>query len=201
LHNPATNWAPWLVEQGAGLTFGNVYEPYLSLTVRPELLLKGLREGMSAGEAAWFATPSVSWQGIILGDPFYQPFAVTLEAQVRAAAAKEALGDYALLRHFNLLPHPLGTEDLRRLQAAADRSGRLALRLACAQAEQAAGVTRPWKDPLDLAAEEGGLITEAARFVEVRFGTKKAQKLRGELEKRLERATPARPESEKAPEK
>jgi hypothetical protein len=154
---------------------------------------------MSAGEAAWFATPSVSWQGIVLGDPFYQPFAVTLETQVRAASAKEALGDYALLRHFNLLPQPLGTEDLRKLQAAADRSGRLALRLACAQAEQAAGVTRPWKDPLDLSAEEGGLIAEATRFVEARFGAKTAQKLRAELEKRPAWATPARPGTEKAP--
>lgn len=199
LHLPEANWAPWLVEQGAGLTFGNVYEPYLSLTVRPERLLKGLRDGMSAGEAAWFATPSVSWQGIILGDPFYQPFAVTLEAQVRAASAKEALGDYALLRHFSLLPHPLGAEDLRRLQAAADESGRLALRLACAQAEQAAGVTRPWEDPLDLSAEEGGLIAEAARFVEARFGAQTAQKLRAELEKRPTWANPARPGTEKAP--
>ena len=154
---------------------------------------------MSAGEAAWFATPSVSWQGIILGDPFYQPFAVTLEAQVRAASAKEALGDYALLRHFSLLPRPLGSEDLRRLQAAADGSGRLALRLACAQAEQVAGVTRPWEDPMDLSAEEGGLIAEAARFVEARFGAQTAQKLRAELEKRPAWANPARPGTEKAP--
>lgn len=198
LHSPATNWAPWLVEQGAGLTFGNVYEPYLSLTIRPQLLLKGLKEGMSAGEAAWFATPAASWQGIILGDPFYQPFAVTLEAQVRAVSAKEALGDYALLRHFSLLPHPVGTEDLRRLQAAADRSGRLALRLACAQEEQAAGVTRPWKDVPDLSTEEGGLIAEAARFVEARFGAKTAQKLHTELEKRPGWTAPARVGTEKA---
>ena len=184
LHNPATNWAPWLVEQGAGLTFGNVYEPYLSLTVRPELLLKGLREGMSAGEAAWFATPSVSWQGIVLGDPFYQPFAVPLPTQVKAAPPGDALADYAVLRQFNLLPHPLGPDDLARLREAAQRSGRLALRLESSQAEQAAGLALEWRDPDDLAAEDGGLILEAARHVEGRFGAVAAQKLRAELAKR-----------------
>lgn len=196
LRDPAAGWTPWLVQQGAGLTFGNVYEPYLSLTVRPERLLEALRDGMSAGEAAWFATPAVSWQGVILGDPFYQPFARPLEAQARA---NDPLADYALLRSLQKLPRPLAAPELRRLQDAADRSGRLALRLACAQAEQTAGVTRPWKDPADLGAEDGGLIAAAATFVEARFGPKTGQKLRSELAKRPEWAPPPPKTPEKAP--
>jgi uncharacterized protein (TIGR03790 family) len=199
LRDPAAAWAPWLVQQGAGLTFGNVYEPYLTFTVRPERLLAALRDGMSAGEAAWFATPVVSWQGVVLGDPFYQPFAQPLEAQLRTSEPKDRLADYALLRAFRGLPRPLATADLRRLQEAADRSGRLALRLACAQAEQEAGVTRPWKEPLDLATEDGGLIAEAATFVEARLGAKTAQKLRAELAKRPEWAPPTPKTTEKAP--
>ncbi|MEY4272656.1 MAG: hypothetical protein RL250_1522 [Verrucomicrobiota bacterium] len=196
LRDPAAGWTPWLVQQGAGLTFGNVYEPYLSLTVRPERLLEALRDGMSAGEAAWFATPAVSWQGVILGDPFYQPFARPLEAPARA---NDPLADYALLRSLQKLPHPLAAPELRRLQDAADRSGRLALRLACAQAEQTAGVTRPWKDPADLGTEDGGLIAAAATFVEARFGPKTGQKLRSELAKRPEWAPPPPKTPEKAP--
>jgi len=197
LRNPSAGWTPWLVQQGAGFTFGNVYEPYLSLTVRPERFLEALRGGMTAGEAAWFATPAVSWQGVILGDPFYQPFAQPLEAQLRSVDARDKLADYALLRNAHQLPRPLGAAELRRLQEAADRSGRLALRLACAQEEQATGVTRPWQDPSDLAAEDGGLIAEAAAFVEARFGLKTAQKLRSELAKRPEWAPPPPKTAEK----
>jgi uncharacterized protein (TIGR03790 family) len=197
LHIPEANWAPWLVAQGAGLTFGNVYEPYLSLTIRPDRLLKALQTGMSAGEAAWHATPSVSWQGIILGDPFYQPFAVPVEAQVKASAAGDPLADYALIRHLNLLPHPLGPDDLRRLREVAGRSGRLALLLECSRAEQAAGLTHPWRDPRDLTTEEGGLLEEAARHVEGRFGSPAARKLRAELAKRPGGSPPAAPAAEK----
>ena len=197
LHNPEASWAPWLVEQGAGLTFGNVYEPYLSLTVRPDRLLQGLRQGLSAGEAAWFATPSVSWQGIVLGDPFYQPYAVPLADQAKAAGGADPLGDYALLRQFNLLPRPLSPEDLRRFRETAERTGRLPLLLECCRAEQAAGINRPWRDPKNLAAEDGGLIQEAARFVEGRFGVAAAQKLRAELAKRPEWAPAPPPGSEK----
>jgi len=198
LQSPEASWTPWLVEQGAALTFGNVYEPYLSLTVRPELLLKGLQAGMSAGEAAWYATPAVSWQGIILGDPFYQPFAVPLETQTRSVDPTDRWTDYAVLRQTNLHPQPLGAEALRQLRVAADRSGRLALALACAQAEQAAGITRAWKDPRGLTTEDGGLIEEAARFVEARFGVAAALKLRTELAKRPEWA-PAPPKPQEKP--
>lgn len=197
LHNPEASWAPWLVEQGAGLTFGNVYEPYLSLTVRPDRLLQGLHQGLSAGEAAWFATPSVSWQGIVLGDPFYQPYAVPLADQAKAAGGADPLGDYALLRQFNLLPRPLSPEDLRRFRETAERTGRLPLLLECCRAEQAAGINRPWRDPKNLAAEDGGLIQEAARFAEGRFGVAAGQKMRAELAKRPEWAPAPPPGSEK----
>jgi uncharacterized protein (TIGR03790 family) len=83
LKKPESNWAALLVKQGAGLTSGNVYEPFLGFTMRPDLLVNGLMRGKCAGEAAWYATPAVSWQGTILGDPFYKPFTVNIATQLK----------------------------------------------------------------------------------------------------------------------
>jgi uncharacterized protein (TIGR03790 family) len=198
LRDAGAGWTPWLVQQGAGLTFGNVHEPYLSLTIRPERLLQALRDGMSAGEAAWFATPALSWQGVILGDPFYQPFARPLDAQTQVSDAQDPLTDYAWLRSYQRLAHPLGTAELRRLGAEAERSGRLPLLLESAIAHRAAGQARPWIQPRNLALEDGGLIEAAARFLEEDpRGAEPARQLRAELQKRPEWAPSPAPAGEK----
>lgn len=67
-------WAPALVAKGAGFTVGNVFEPYLGSTHRPQLLLAALANGQTAGEAAYFALPALSWMCIAVGDPLYRPF-------------------------------------------------------------------------------------------------------------------------------
>jgi uncharacterized protein (TIGR03790 family) len=74
LTNPNQNWCAPLLERGAAVTVGNVYEPYLDLTHDLGLLQQRLLEGHSWVEACWMAMPVTSWQGVVLGDPLYQPF-------------------------------------------------------------------------------------------------------------------------------
>ncbi|MEN9974409.1 MAG: hypothetical protein RLZZ282_415, partial [Verrucomicrobiota bacterium] len=72
--SPAKNWCAPLLEKGAAVTVGNVYEPYLHLTHDFGLLHESLLAGDCWGEACWKAMPATSWQGVVLGDPLYRPF-------------------------------------------------------------------------------------------------------------------------------
>ncbi|MFZ4763358.1 MAG: TIGR03790 family protein [Roseimicrobium sp.] len=75
IRNPRANWCAPILERGAAATFGNVWEPYLTLTVHFDLLNARLLEGFTLAEAAWIATPGLSWMNVVLGDPLYRPFA------------------------------------------------------------------------------------------------------------------------------
>jgi uncharacterized protein (TIGR03790 family) len=68
------NWSAPLLERGAAVTIGNVYEPYLHLTHDFSILHQRLLAGYSWVEACWMAMPVTSWQGVVLGDPLYRPF-------------------------------------------------------------------------------------------------------------------------------
>ena len=74
LTNPAQNWSAPLLARGAAATVGNVYEPFLHLTHDLAVLNQRLLDGYTLVEAAAMATPAVSWQSTVLGDPLYQPF-------------------------------------------------------------------------------------------------------------------------------
>jgi uncharacterized protein (TIGR03790 family) len=97
-------WVGPLVARGVSATVGNVYEPYLQLTHRPNLLLRALSLGRNFGDAAYYALPALSWQAIAIGDPLYRPFKMSLPDQ-RAAVAREAgpRAAYAVMREANLL--------------------------------------------------------------------------------------------------
>jgi len=58
-----------LIHQGATGASGNVYEPYLSGCVRPDYLLPAYYQGHNLAESFYLATPFLSWQGIVVGDP------------------------------------------------------------------------------------------------------------------------------------
>lgn len=73
LHSPMKNWCGPLVARGAAATFGNVYEPYLALSERPDLLVAALVRGETLGDAAYAAMPALSWKAIVIGDPLYRP--------------------------------------------------------------------------------------------------------------------------------
>jgi uncharacterized protein (TIGR03790 family) len=67
-------WVGPLVARGVAATFGNVGEPFLELTHRPDLLMRALARGDNLGDAACYALPSLGWQCIVVGDPLYRPF-------------------------------------------------------------------------------------------------------------------------------
>lgn len=75
LREPGKNWCGPLLERGAVCTVGNVYEPFLALCTRSDILFDRLAQGFCWAEAAWMATPALSWQNVVLGDPLYRPFA------------------------------------------------------------------------------------------------------------------------------
>ncbi len=104
LHSDRTAWCGPLVARGVAATVGNVFEPYLMFTHRPQLLLRALSQGKNFGDAVYFALPALSWQGVAIGDPLYRPFKVSLEKQLQARdRLPPALAPYAILRLANLL--------------------------------------------------------------------------------------------------
>jgi uncharacterized protein (TIGR03790 family) len=76
LRNPSAAWVAPLLARGAAASIGNVYEPYLSLTVHVDILQDRLMGGLSLADAAYAATPVLSWMGIVAGDPLYSPYAI-----------------------------------------------------------------------------------------------------------------------------
>jgi uncharacterized protein (TIGR03790 family) len=165
----SAGWTPWLVKQGAAHTSGNVFEPYLSLTLRPDLLVDGLKRGMTVGEAAWYATPAVSWQGTILGDPFYRPFARELLEQLADFQKKpDELAAYAVIRAAQLRPKEETAKALADLDAAQRRTPSLPLAFALAQARQEQALPLVWNNQVwsGLDKTDDGLIWEIALFFE-----------------------------------
>ena len=59
------NWVGPLIDAGFCATVGNVYEPYLPMTHRPQVLLKELAAGKTWGEASMAAMPVLSWTPFI----------------------------------------------------------------------------------------------------------------------------------------
>jgi len=58
-----------LIHQGATGASGNTYEPFLQGCVRPDYLFPAYYHGRNLAESYYIATPSLSWQGVVLGDP------------------------------------------------------------------------------------------------------------------------------------
>lgn len=85
-------WVGPILEHGAAATMGNVWEPYLSLTIHFDVLNERLMEGCTLAEAAWNATPGLSWQNVVLGDPLYRPF------KEAGAMGADADRDYAMYK-------------------------------------------------------------------------------------------------------
>ncbi len=118
LKNPNDIWVGILLSKGACATWGNVYEPFLSLTVHFDKLIDRLLRGFTLAEATSMATPGASWMAISLGDPLYRPFAADLDQE-------KSDGDYRLIRT-TMRDNPIaqeGGKPLRDalLKAASDR--------------------------------------------------------------------------------
>ncbi len=80
---PEKSWCGPLVHRGATVTLGNVYEPFLNYTHHLGQFFKSLKEGNNVGDAAASSIPFLSWQGVVIGDPLYRPFKVSLDQQYK----------------------------------------------------------------------------------------------------------------------
>jgi uncharacterized protein (TIGR03790 family) len=108
VRDPKT-WLGAFVAQGYCATVGNVYEPYLEYTHRPQILLAHLMAGGNFGEAVAISTPSLSWQSVAIGDPLYRPFKLSLADQL-ARSQKSTFTAYASIREINRLVAQEGSD-------------------------------------------------------------------------------------------
>ena len=69
-----SSWCGTLLERGAAVTAGNVTEPYLGHCLNYDVFYDRLLKGYTVAEAGLMASPSLSWQGAIYGDPLYRPY-------------------------------------------------------------------------------------------------------------------------------
>ena len=66
--SPQSMLADYILEGASGGS-GHVYEPYLNMTPRPDLLLPAYYNGRNLAESYYLAIPGLSWQNIVVGDP------------------------------------------------------------------------------------------------------------------------------------
>lgn len=89
LRDPGKYWLAPLLKSGAAAVLGNVWEPYLPLTCHLNLFNQRLLEGFTLAEAAWAATPVLSWMQVVVGDPLYRPFALAPNSRAHDPAGEE----------------------------------------------------------------------------------------------------------------
>lgn len=122
-------WTGAFIARGVTGTVGNVYEPYLQFTHRPNLLLRSLARGATLVEAAYYSVQALSWQQIVIGDPLYRPFAVSLADQLRQIdRLPPQWAPYATLR------------EMRRLEAARQPAEAIAIAIAAQKARPSLSV-------------------------------------------------------------
>ncbi len=66
--SPQSLLADYLLEGATGGS-GHVYEPYLMMTPRPDLLFTAYYNGRNLAESFYLSIRSLSWQNIVVGDP------------------------------------------------------------------------------------------------------------------------------------
>ena len=72
-----------LVRSGVTGVSGNIAEAYVDGAVRPDLLFPAYAAGFNLAEAFYLATPYVSWQTVVVGDPLCAPFRGARQAIAR----------------------------------------------------------------------------------------------------------------------
>lgn len=117
IRSRSRGWVGPLVDRGVACTFGNVAEPYLRLTHQFDAFFKALSRGWNFADAAYFALPGLSWQGVAIGDPLYRPFAVDLETQLDSAGRTLSVlqDQYLFIRQANLMHQSGNIEEAKRI--------------------------------------------------------------------------------------
>ena len=64
-----------LIREGVTGVSGSVAEPFLDGTLRPDILFPAYVAGFNLVESFYLATPYLSWQSVVFGDPLCGPFA------------------------------------------------------------------------------------------------------------------------------
>jgi len=174
LRSSTEGWCGPLLARGVTATVGNVFEPYLEYLHRPDLLMEALARGDDLVDAAYYALPVLSWQSIVIGDPLYRPFKVSLAAQIKdLSALPPQLAGYAAIRQMNLLDADgRKAEAIALGKSAMKQAPNLALALALATRladsgdnEAATWVVSAVADTADLSAPDWELVREAASFL------------------------------------
>ncbi|HTQ30031.1 MAG TPA: TIGR03790 family protein [Opitutaceae bacterium] len=174
LRSATQGWCGPLVARGVTATMGNVYEPYLELTHHPDLLLRALARGWTLGDAAYYALPALSWEGVLIGDPLYRPFAVDFAQQWKNLRdLPPELAPYAVLRRMRLLEAGKKPAEAAAVaRASMDESPSLVIGLALAerlaQAGDAKGAAREIEFVRHLRGfrpQEWALAAEAGRLL------------------------------------
>ena len=174
LRSPTEGWCGPLVARGVTATMGNVFEPYLEFTHRPDLLVHALARGWTLGEAAYYALPVLRWQGVLIGDPLYRPFKVDFSEQWKNQDnLPPSLASYAVLREMHLLDAEKKSADaVAMAHTSMDESPSLVIGLALAErlatAGDAAGAAREVEFARFIKTfrpQEWALAVEAARLL------------------------------------
>jgi len=63
-----------LVRAGVTGVGAQVAEPYVDGTIRPDILFPAYVAGFNLAESFYLATPEISWQTVVVGDPLCAPF-------------------------------------------------------------------------------------------------------------------------------
>lgn len=175
MRSPRRGWTAPFVARGVTATVGNVYEPYLQFTHRPNLFVRALIRGATLVDAAYYSIQGLSWQAIVIGDPLYRPFAVSLEQQLRDLdKLPPRLAGYAVLRRMQQLDEWNRGEEATTLAISAQRRAPcLAVGVALAQRLRAAGDAEAAASALGFVprltsfpANEWALAREAAQLLE-----------------------------------
>ncbi|MBE6412157.1 MAG: TIGR03790 family protein [Opitutales bacterium] len=98
-----SGWTSVMMNNAFAQTYGNVYEPYLTGTQDISAIMKAYENGLTAGEVAYASIAILSWQTLVVGDPLYNPFAVSLDEQMKRIDNGEVdkLSQYVVLRQSN----------------------------------------------------------------------------------------------------
>jgi uncharacterized protein (TIGR03790 family) len=88
-----------LIRSGVTGVAGQVSEPYVDGAVRPDILFPAYLKGLNLAESFYLATPSLSWQTVVIGDPLCAPFRTAAFGETQAEPPVDA--DTALPAHFS----------------------------------------------------------------------------------------------------
>ncbi|MCR5184228.1 MAG: TIGR03790 family protein [Opitutales bacterium] len=182
-------WCASLIDRGAVATFGNVYEPFLSFSLHPHFVMESLAKGETLIEAAFAGTPVLSWQGIIVGDPLYRPFAEDIKEQLylqqmRAKLHPSPLSQYIFMRTVN---YARSRGDSRKAEIVGRElklfTAGLAGKFFVAAEENEGKTLSVWTGPtlLDMRRENVGLLLETARWLAAHGRKAEAATIYGEL--------------------